>query len=73
MPRAVEKGDEILSGFINKNGVLKVKVTKEFEESTVSKILNLVENAASKKASAEKFITKFAKYYTCLLYTSRCV
>ena len=64
VPRAVEKGDEILSGFINKNGVLKVKVTKEFEESTVSKILNLVENAASKKASAEKFITKFAKYYT---------
>ena len=64
MPRAVEKVMKILSGFINKNGVLKVKVTKEFEESTVSKILNLVENAASKKASAEKFITKFAKYYT---------
>ena len=64
VPREVKEGDEILSGFINKNGVLKVKVTKEFEESTVSKILNLVENAAGKKAAAEKFITKFAKYYT---------
>ena len=64
VPREVKEGDEILSGFINKNGVLKVKVTKEFEESTVSKILNLVENAAGKKAAAEKFIIKFAKYYT---------
>lgn len=64
MPRVVEEGEEILSGFINKNGVLKVKVTKEFEESTVSKILDLVENAASKKASTENFITKFARYYT---------
>lgn len=64
MPKVLEEKDEILSGFINKNSVLKVKVTKEFEESTVSKILNLVENAASKKATTENFITKFARYYT---------
>lgn len=64
MPREVKEGSEILSGCINKSGVLTVEVTKEFGESTVSKILDLVENASSKKAEAENFITKFAKYYT---------
>ena len=64
MPKKVEKGDQILSGMINKTGLLTVRVTKTFGESTVSKILELVENASSKKAPTEKFITKFAKYYT---------
>ena len=64
MPREAVEGDEILSGCINLNGVIKVEVTKEFGESTVSKILNLVENASSKKSKSENFITKFAKYYT---------
>ena len=64
MPREVFKDEEILSGCINKNGVLTIKVKKEFKESTVSKILNLIENASSKKSKSEKFITKFAKYYT---------
>lgn len=64
VPREAEPGQEILSGFINKNGVLTVEVTKVFGESTVSKILDLVENASSKKAPTENFITKFAKYYT---------
>lgn len=64
VPREVEAGDEILSGFVNKNGVLTVEVSKEFGESTVSKILDLVENASSKKAPTENFITKFARYYT---------
>ena len=64
VPRKVVVNDEILSGGINTNGVLKVKVTKKFGESTVSKILEMVENAASKKANTEKFITKFAKVYT---------
>ena len=64
MPREVAQGDEILSGCINLNGVIKVEVTKEFGESTVSKILDLVENASSKKSRSENFITKFAKYYT---------
>ena len=63
-PREAVEGDEILSGCINLNGVIKVEVTKEFGESTVSKILNLVENASSKKSKSENFITKFAKYYT---------
>ncbi|CAM2757990.1 heavy metal translocating P-type ATPase [Hathewaya histolytica] len=67
LPRDVKKGDEILSGFINKNGVLTLKVTKDFSESTVSKILDLVENAGSKKAETEKFITKFARVYTPLV------
>ncbi|MFX0548355.1 heavy metal translocating P-type ATPase [Hathewaya histolytica] len=67
LPRDVKKGDEILSGFINKNGVLTLKVTKDFSESTVSKILDLVENAGSKKAETEKFITKFARIYTPLV------
>lgn len=67
VPREVNAGDEILSGCINKNGLLEVEVTKEFDESTVSKILDLVENASSRKAKAENFITKFAKYYTPLV------
>ena len=64
VPRKVQENSEILSGCINQNGLLKVQVTKEFGESTVSKILELVENASNKKAKAENFITKFAKYYT---------
>lgn len=64
VPRTVKDGDTVLGGFINKNGLLTVEVTKEFGESTVSKILSLVENASSKKAPTENFITKFAKYYT---------
>ena len=64
LPREIEKGDEILSGTININGVIKIKVTKEYKESTVSKILDLVENASSKKSKSENFISKFAKYYT---------
>ena len=64
VPREVNVGDEVLSGCINKNGLLMVKVTKEFGQSTVSKILELVENASTKKAKSEKFITKFARYYT---------
>lgn len=64
IPKRMGKGEEVLSGMINRTGLITVKVTKRFNESTVSKILNLVENAASKKAPTEKFITKFAKYYT---------
>ena len=64
LPREVIEGDEVLSGCINLNGVIKIEVTKEFGESTVSKILDLVENASSKKSKSENFITKFAKYYT---------
>jgi Cd2+/Zn2+-exporting ATPase len=64
IPQEVDVGSEILSGTINENGLLTIKVTKRFEESTVSKILDLVENASSKKAPTENFITKFAKYYT---------
>jgi len=64
VPRKVKAKDEILSGMISKTGLLTIQVTKRFSESTVSKILDLVENAASKKAPIEKFITKFAKYYT---------
>jgi len=62
--REVNVGDEILSGFINKNSLLTIEVTKEFGESTVSKILDLVENASTKKSKTENFITKFARYYT---------
>ena len=62
--REIEKGDEILSGFINKNSLLTIKVTKEYSESTVSKILDLVENASSKKSKTENFISKFSRYYT---------
>lgn len=64
VPRAVKVNSEILSGVIDTNGVLEIKVTKEFQESTLSKILNLVENAGEKKAHTEKFITKFARIYT---------
>ncbi|HEY5556221.1 heavy metal translocating P-type ATPase, partial [Acetobacterium sp.] len=64
VPRELEPGKDALSGFINKNGVLTVEVTKDFGESTVSKILDLVQNASSKKATTEQFITKFARYYT---------
>lgn len=64
IPKSVKAGDEILSGCININGVIKAKVTKVYGESTVSKILHLVENASSKKSKSEKFITKFARYYT---------
>ena len=64
LPRDVAKGDNILSGCINLNGVIKIEVTKEYKESTVSKILDLVENASSRKSKSENFITKFAKYYT---------
>ena len=64
LPVEVEPGSEILSGVINKNGLLTIEVTKEYGQSTVSKILDLVQNAGSKKAATENFITKFAKYYT---------
>lgn len=64
VPREVKIGDEVLSGAINNNGVLKVKVNKEYGESTVARILELVENASNKKAPTEKFITKFSKVYT---------
>ena len=62
--RTIKTGDELLSGFINKNSLLTVKVTKDFSESTVSKILDLVENASSKKSKTENFISVFSKYYT---------
>ena len=64
LPREAKIGDEVISGCINMTGVLKIRTTKEFGESTISKILDLVENASSKKSSSENFITKFAKYYT---------
>ncbi len=64
MPREVEAGAEVISGCVNMSGLLKVRTTKEFGESTVSKILDLVENSSMKKARTENFITKFAKYYT---------
>ena len=64
VPRRASKGDEIISGCVNGSGTLKVRVSKEFEDSTVAKILELVENASSKKAKVENFITRFAKYYT---------
>ena len=63
-PKKVCKDDEVLSGCINLEGILKIKTTKKYDDSTVSKILELVENASSKKSKSEKFITKFAKYYT---------
>lgn len=64
VPRKAAVGDEVISGCVNGGGTLKVRVTKEFDDSTVSKILELVENASSKKAKVENFITRFAKYYT---------
>ena len=65
--REIGVGEDTLSGFINKNALLTIEVTKEFGESTVSKILDLVENASSKKSKTENFITKFSKYYTPLV------
>ena len=64
VPRRLSVGDNAVSGFINTNGVIKIKVTKKFGESTVAKILELVEHAGEKKAKAENFITKFARIYT---------
>lgn len=64
LPREVAPGDEVISGCINMTGVLKIRTTKEFGESTVSKILDLVENSSSKKSRSEHFISKFARYYT---------
>lgn len=64
VPRNVEQGDEIISGCVNLSGMIKIRTTKRFEESTVAKILDLVENSSMKKAKAENFITRFAKYYT---------
>ncbi len=64
LPRQIEEGDDVISGCVNISGVIEVRVTKEFGQSTVSKILDLVENSSSKKAKAENFITRFAKYYT---------
>ena len=64
VPRNVSEGSEVLSGCINESGVLKVRTTTEFDESTASRILDLVENAASRKSRSENFISRFAKYYT---------
>ena len=64
VPRLISEGEEIISGLVNKEGLLEVRVTKLYEDSTVSRILELVENAGSKKAKVEKFITRFARYYT---------
>ena len=64
VPREVRPGDDVISGCVNQSGLLRVRVTKVFGESTVAKILDLVENSSSKKARAESFITKFARYYT---------
>lgn len=64
VPRNIEVGDEVVSGVVNLHGLLKVKVSREFGESTISKILDLVENASSKKAETENFITRFSRYYT---------
>lgn len=64
VPRSVKEGDEVISGCININGLIKIQTTKEFGESTASKILDLVENASSKKSKSEAFISKFARYYT---------
>mgnify|MGYP002512278054 CR=1 FL=1 len=64
VPRQAKPGDEIISGCVNLSGLLKIETTKEFEESTVSKILELVENSSMKKSKSENFITRFAKYYT---------
>ncbi|MCR1897739.1 heavy metal translocating P-type ATPase [Irregularibacter muris] len=64
VPRKIQPGEEVLGGFINKNGVLTIKVTKTFGESTVSKVLDLIENAGHNKAKTEQFMTKFSRYYT---------
>ena len=73
LPKNVKAGDEVISGCINLNGILEVKVTKLFGESTVAKILELVENASSKKAKTENFITKFARYYTPAVVVIACI
>lgn len=73
VPRRAAPGDEMISGCVNGSGTLKVRVTKEFDDSTVSKILELVENASSKKAKVENFITRFAKYYTPVVTISAAV
>ena len=70
VPRGVSVGDEVISGCINENGLLKIKTTKPFGESTVARILDLVENAGAKKAKSEKFISKFARYYTPIVCAS---
>jgi Cd2+/Zn2+-exporting ATPase len=70
VPRSVKKGEKVLAGMINKSGLLTVKVSKEFAESSISKILEMVENASSKKAQSEKFITTFAGYYTPVIVIS---
>ena len=72
MPKEVMKGHEIYSGCINQTSLLRVKVQKKYEDSTVAKILNLVENASSKKSKSENFITKFAKYYTPCIVLGAC-
>ena len=64
LPRSVKNGDEVISGCINMTGAITIETTKEFGESTVSKILDLVENSSMKKSKSENFITRFAKYYT---------
>ena len=73
LPRDVKPGDDVISGCINQSGLLYVRVTKKFGESTVSKILELVENSSSKKAKAENFITKFARYYTPAVVLGACL
>lgn len=73
IPRSIGSGDRVLSGFVNNQGLLTIEVSKEFGESTVSKILDLVENASSKKAPTENFITVFAKYYTPVVVISALV
>lgn len=73
VPREVTEGSEIISGCVNGSGLLKVRTTKEFDDSTVAKILELVENASSKKAHVENFITKFAKYYTPIVVSAAVV
>ena len=67
VPRDVAPGDDVVSGCVNQSGLLRVRVTKPFSESTVAKILDLVENAGNKKAKAEHFITRFARWYTPLV------
>ena len=70
VPRSAREGTQVISGCVNGSGLLKIEVTKEFEDSTVSRILELVENASSKKARVENFITRFARYYTPLVVLS---
>ena len=73
VPRDVQQGSEVISGCVNLSGLLKVQVSKAFEQSTVSKILDLVENSSAKKAKAENFITRFARWYTPAVVISACV